>query len=430
MISYRTACFTNLAAGETRVHLVSSALSTLGLFSNWWEAAGRPACRRFLRPGRLMVAVAFSRIELGARRAVAVVLPAVFAACGSATGPAGDVTDIGVLLEYFDVPGAGVAVINDFELDYVEVHGVENVDTLEPVTEQTLFQAASISKGVSATGIMSLVQDGTISLDTEINDYLVRWKLPDNAFQATEKVTLRRLLSHTAGTTVGGFRGYRYTEPVPDLFQVLSGVAPANSPPVVVDLVPGSQFRYSGGGYLVAQLAVEDVTGTAFPAFIHNRVLQPIGMTISTYQAPIPGALFESTASGYYADGTAVPGGHHIYPEIAAASLWTTPSDLARFHIELQLSLRGESNVVLSPENTELLLTNVKRDYALGFDLWTIHGQPYFGHYGANDGFRCVMIAHPSSGDGLVVLTNSDRVSDLYPDVIDLIGRREGWPGF
>ena len=181
-----------------------------------------------------MVAVAFSRLEPGARRAVALVLPVVLAACGSATGPGSEATDIGVLLEYFDVPGAGVAVINDFELDYVEVHGVETADTQEPVTEQTLFQAASISKGVSATGMLSLVQDGTLSLDTEINDYLVRWKLPDNDFQDVEKVTLRRLLSHTAGT--------------------------------------------------------------------------------------------------------GVPGGHHIYPEIAAASLWTTPSDLARFLIELQLT--------------------------------------------------------------------------------------------
>ena len=182
------------------------------------------------------------------------------------------------------------------------------------------------------------------------------------------------------------------------------------------------------GGYLVAQLAVEDVTGTAFPAFIHNRVLQPIGMTSSTYQAPIPGALLESTASGYYADGTAVPGGHHIYPEIAAASLWTTPSDLARFLIELQLSLRGESNAVLSPANTELLLTNVMRDYALGFDLWTIDGQPYLGHSGANDGFRCRMVAHRSDGFGVVVLTNSDNGNEFANAVLELVGRRKGWP--
>ncbi len=369
------------------------------------------------------------RARLRAWRALAIALPAVLTACGSATGPT-NVTDIGELLEYYHVPGASIAVINDFELDYVEVHGVKSEETLEPVTDQTLFQAASISKGVSATGIVSLAQDGVVSLDTEINDYLVSWKLAHNSLQDTEKVTLRRLLSHTAGTTVSGFRGYRYTEPVPNLIQVLNGFPPANSDPVVVDLVPGSQFRYSGGGYLVAQQAVEDVTGLPFEEFIRQRVLQPVGMGNSTYEAPIPENLLDLTASGYYADGTAVPGGHHIYPEIAAASLWTTPADVARFLVELQLSLRGESSRVLSAASVQELLTEVREDYGLGFFLWRIHGQPYFGHYGANDGFRGRMVAHRTAGYGLVVLTNSDNGHEFADAVFELVGKREGWPGF
>jgi CubicO group peptidase (beta-lactamase class C family) len=219
---------------------------------------------------------------------VAIVLPILAAtACSSTTGPANPAS-IASLIAYYEVPGVSVAVIRDFELDYVEVHGVKSVTTLEPVTEGTLFQAASLSKGVSATGVMSLVQDGAVTLDTEINDYLASWKLHDNAYQTNEKVTLRRLLSHTAGTTVGGFRGYRYTEPVPNLIQILNGFPPANSPPIVVDLVPGSEFRYSGGGYLVMQQAVQDVTGLAYTEFIRQRVLQPIGMSASTYDQPLP----------------------------------------------------------------------------------------------------------------------------------------------
>ena len=247
-----------------------------------------------------------------ARALAATALPVLAAtACSSATGPT-DPTDIGSLIEYYDVPGVSVAVINDFELDYVEVHGVKSVTTREPVTEETLFQAASLSKGVSATAVMSLVQVGAVSLDTEINDYLTSWKLHDNAYQANEKVTLRRLLSHTAGTTVGGFRGYRYTEPVPNLIQILNGFPPANSPPIVVDRVPGSEFRYSGGGYLVMQQAVQDVTGLAYTEFIRQRVLQPIGMSASTYDQPLPDSLRDLAAAGYYADGGAVPGGQHI----------------------------------------------------------------------------------------------------------------------
>ena len=351
------------------------------------------------------------------------------AACGSATGPT-DPADIASLIEYYEVPGVSVAVIDEFQLDYVEVHGVKSVTTLEPVTEETLFQAASLSKGVSATAVMSLVQAGAVSLDTEINDYLVQWKLTHNSFQDSEQVTLRRLLSHTAGTTVGGFRGYRYYEPVPSLIQILNGYPPANSPPIVVDLVPGSQFRYSGGGYLVMQQAVQDVTGLAYADYIRQRVLEPMGMSSSTYEHPLPDSLQDSAASGYYADGVAVPGGHHIYPEVAAASLWTTSSDLARFLIELQLSFRGESNRVLSVENAELLVTEVKRDYGLGFDLWNHRGRPYFGHDGANDGFRCRMVASRSLGYGVVILTNSDRASEMFDALVTLIGEREGWPGY
>ena len=370
------------------------------------------------------------RCAVLARTLSALALPSLaVTACSSTTGP-GSATDIASLIEYYDVPGVSIAVIRDFELDYVEVHGVKSVTTLEPVTEGTLFQAASLSKGVSATAVMSLVQDGTVSLDTEINDYLVQWKLTHNSFQDSEKVTLRRLLSHSAGTTVGGFRGYRYSEPVPSLIQILNGYPPANSPPIVVDLVPGSQFRYSGGGYLVMQQAVQDVTGLAYSEFIRQRVLQPIGMSESTYEYPLPDSLQDLAASGYYADGVAVPGGHHIYPEAAAASLWTTSSDLARFLIELQLSLRGESNRVLSQENAQLLVTEVKNDYGLGFGLWVDRGQPYFGHDGANDGFRCRMVAHRSLGYGLVILTNSDRASEMFDAVRQLIGEREGWPGY
>jgi CubicO group peptidase (beta-lactamase class C family) len=328
------------------------------------------------------------------------------------------------------VPGVSVAVIRDFEVAYVEVHGVKSQTTQEPVTELTLFQAASLGKSVSAMGAMRLVQEGVLSLDRDVNDYLTSWKVPDNAYQATEKVTLRRLLSHTAGTTVHGFRGYRYTEPLPNLIQILNGQYPANSAPIVVNQVPGRAYRYSGGGYEIMEQVVLDVTGLTFPAFIWERVLAPIGMVNSTYRQPIPDSLREATASGYYADGSAVPGRHHIYPELAAAALWTTPTDLAHFLIEVQRSLRGESNRVLSRANTELLVTEVKSDHSLAFYTRSIRGEPYLWHAGANDGFRGGMAAHLSAGHGVVVLTNSDHGNELTEAIINVIGERERWPGF
>jgi CubicO group peptidase (beta-lactamase class C family) len=367
-----------------------------------------------LRPTALAMVLASAGIQAG---------------CGNPVGPA-EQDDIAAWMAYYDVPGVSVAVIKDFALDYVEVHGVKNRTTQEPVTEATLFQAASLTKVVSAVGVVRLAQEGVVSLDRDVNDYLVSWQVPYNDYQATEKVTLRRLLSHTAGTTVHGFRGYRYTEPLPTLIQILKGTPPANSPPVVVDRVPGSEFSYSGGGYEIADQAVRDVTGTTFAAFIRDRVLAPIGMEHSTYEQPLPAAWRDSAASGYYEGGTAVPDGHHIYLEAAAAALWTTPSDYARFLIELQMSLRGESNRVLTREDAEMLLTRIKNDHGLGVYLRSLRGQTYMWHAGANDGFRGGMLAHPTLGYGLVVLTNSDYGDRLTEVVIEVVGKREGWPGF
>ena len=361
--------------------------------------------------------------------AIAVSAASLLSACSDPVGPA-DQDDVAAWMEFHDVPGVSVAVIDDFSLDYVETHGVKSRLTQEPVTEHTLFQAASLTKGMSAVGVVRLAQEGVVSLDQDVNEYLTSWQVPDNGFQASEKVTLRRLLSHTAGTTVSGFRGYRYSESLPTLVQILNGEPPANSPPVVVERVPGSAWSYSGGGYVIADLLVRDVTGMTFPEFIQDRVLGPIGLVESTYEQPLPESWRDRAASGYYADGVAVPGGHHIYPETAPAALWTTTADYARFLIELQLSLRGESNRVLDQANTETVITEVRHDYGLGVNLRSVRGQTYIWHAGANDGFRGGMLAHPTLGYGLVVLTNSDRGNRLTESLIGVIGRREGWPGF
>jgi CubicO group peptidase (beta-lactamase class C family) len=377
----------------------------------------------------MRTSIRIRRITTTRRRLTVAASLVAASACSDALRPA-DPTDIGAWMELYRVPGVSVAVIRGFQVADTEVHGVKSHTTMEPVTDGTLFQAASISKSVTAMGVMRLVQEGVVSLDTDVNDYLTSWKVPYNTFQATEKVTLRRLLSHTAGTTVHGFRGYRYGEPLPTLIQILNGNYPANSPPVVVERVPGSAFAYSGGGYEIVDRVVRDVTGQPFPEFIRERVLAPIGMVHSTYEQPIPDSLLDATASGYYADGTAVPGRHHVYPELAAAALWTTPTDVARFLIEVQRSLRGESNRVLSEANTELLVTEVMDDHSLAFYLRSIHGQPYLWHAGANDGFRGGMAAHLTAGHGVVVLTNSDNGSELTEAIIAVIGKREQWPGF
>jgi CubicO group peptidase (beta-lactamase class C family) len=335
------------------------------------------------------------------------------------------------MLDYYHVPGVSIAMIKDFQIDRLEVYGVKDLTSKEQVTEQTLFQAASISKSVSAVTAMKLVQDGKINLDDNINDVLTSWQVADNAFTTVEKVTLRRLLSHTAGTTAHGFRGYLYTEELPTLIQILNGTPPANSPPVVVDVVPGTLFRYSNHGFCILQQAVMDVEQKDFPAIQQETVLTPLSMLSSTFEQPLPEARRGNAATGHYTNGTAIPGGHYIYPEMAAAGLWATPADLARFLIEMQLSLAGRSNLVLTRVNAELMLTPVLSEgYGLGFTLSNINGETYFGHSGVTGGFRCIMRAHKTAGVGAVVMTNSENGDAFYTALMGFIGQSEGWPGY
>jgi CubicO group peptidase (beta-lactamase class C family) len=291
------------------------------------------------------------------------------------------------LMDAFKVPGLSVAVVDDFKIVWAKPYGVTEAGANNPVTTSTLFQAASISKFVTAAGALYLVEHGKLSLDEDVNKELTTWKVPDNEFTATQKVTLRRLLSHSAGTTVHGFPGYAVGEPIPTLVQILNGEKPANTAPVRVDLVPGTKQRYSGGGVTIEQLLIMDVTGKPFPQFMQQAVLGPIGMTNSTFDQPLPPALAAHAAAGTLADGKPVPGKWHIYPELAAAGLWTTPTDLAKFGIEIALSKNGKSNRVLSEAMTRQMLTPQIGDVGLGPFLGTGGNPNEFDHAGSNVGY-------------------------------------------
>jgi CubicO group peptidase (beta-lactamase class C family) len=339
------------------------------------------------------------------------------------------------LMDVLKVPGLSVAVVDDFKIVWAKPYGVTEAGTTNPVTTTTLFQAASISKVVSATGALYLVEHGKLSLDEDVNKELTTWKVPENEFTATQKVTLRRLLSHTAGTTVHGFPGYAVGEPIPTVVQILNGEKPANTAPVRVDLVPGTRQRYSGGGVTIEQLLVTDVTGKPFPQFMQQTVLGPIGMTNSTFQQPLPPGVAAHAAAGTLADGKPVPGKWHIYPELAAAGLWTTPTDLAKFGIEIALSKNGKSNRVLNEAMTRQMLTpqiagakmGSMEDVGLGFFLGTGGNPNEFDHGGSNAGYRCIMMMLSDTGQGLAIMTNSDRGMDVGGYLIESIAKEYGW---
>lgn len=332
-------------------------------------------------------------------------------------------------MKVYKVPGLSVAVIKDFKVEWARAYGVKDIETNEPVTTETLFQAGSISKSVNAMVAMKKVEQGKISLDEPINNKLVTWKLPENEFTAKKKVTLRNLLSHTGGTTVHGFPGYAVTEKVPTLAQVLDGASPANTAAVRVDFEPGSKFRYSGGGTTIAQLAIMDIEKQPYPEIAKKTVLDPLKMTNSTYSQPLPDDWRKQAASGHRQDGALVEGKIHIYPEMAAAGLWTTPTDLAKFAIDLQLSLAGRANKVLSKSSVEMMTSPFMESAGLGLFIQKHGNALYFGHGGADEGFRADMIISKDKGYGAIVMANSDN-GEILREVLRGVAREYGWDEF
>ena len=333
-------------------------------------------------------------------------------------------------MAFHKVPGVSIAVINNGAIEWARSYGVVEAGTTQPVTIDTLFQAASISKPVAAMGALRLVQEGKLALDEDVNKKLSSWKVPDNDFTKEQKVTLRGLLNHSAGMTVHGFRGYASDEPVPTLLQILNGEKPANSKPIRVDILPGSQWRYSGGGISVMQQMVIDVTGKPFPQFMRKAVLDKLDMKHSTYEQPLPSTFSSSVATGHRQNGEIVKGKWHTYPEMAAAGLWTTPSDLARFAIEIQKSKAGKSNKVLSAAMTNQMLTSIKGDYGLGIGIRGAGKTLAFSHGGSNEGFRCFLFAYAETGQGAVIMTNGDGGGGLANDILRGIAREYGWPDY
>ena len=327
------------------------------------------------------------------------------------------------------VPGLSVAVVRDFTVIWADGFGWADVATDRLVTTETLFQAASISKPVTAMGALRLVEDGTLDLDEDVNELLTSWKVPENELTDPDDgprrpVTLRNLLSHTAGLTVSGFPGYNRAETIPTTVGVLDGAG--NTAPVRVDLPPGTKRRYSGGGYTVAQLLMSDVTGRGFAELMADLVLAPVGMAHSTFEQPLPEALHDQAATGYGPGGETIDGAWHVYPEQAAAGLWTTPTDLARFAIAVQRGLAGEDGPVISAEMTREMATAQGEDgYGLGLSL----GETRFGHGGGNRGFKCSLTAFLEGGNGAVVMTNSDAGWELGAEVMAHLFSHYGWPG-
>jgi CubicO group peptidase (beta-lactamase class C family) len=350
---------------------------------------------------------------------------------GVQTGRDGDLVGLTLdaAMQKSGVPGLSVAVIRDFDIHWSRGYGIADVVAGARVTPDTLFQAASISKPVAAMAVLKAVQDGRLSLDDDVNTKLTSWKVPASAHTQRQPVTLRGLLSHTSGADDGfGFPGYKPDAPLPALVQILNGEPPSNVKAVLIGRPPLTAFKYSGGGLTLVQLLMNDVTRRPFPDVMRDSVLTPIGMAHSAYEQPLSPARDKTAARAHDRTGSARDAKWHVYPELAAAGLWTTAPDLARFGIELQKSLHGRSNRVLSRAMAMEMATPVGvGPFAIGMQIGKNGEGWYLSHGGSNWGFQCLLVIHKLKGYGFAAMANSDSGGRLIAELQQRIAQAYSW---
>ena len=335
-------------------------------------------------------------------------------------------------LSDYAIPGVSVAVINDYQIEWASGYGVRKRGEPDLVDTETLFQACSTSKAVTAMAVLRLVEEGHLDLDADVNMFLRSWKIPANGLWQPG-VTIRQLLTHTAGMSVPWFAGYHPQQDIPTLLEILNGDQPANTPGIRVTSIPGLRFRYSGGGYTVLQQLLIDVMQLPFPELMRELVLNPLGMDHSTYEQPLPAQQVKMAAAAHRANGKPVPGDWHVYPEMAAAGLWTTPSDLARLGLELQSAREGRPHRLLSKQMVVQLLTpqshdDDRGDMGLGVFVQGTGPDGRFGHPGDNTGFTSYWVSLMQGGRGCVLMTNSDNGWSLQEELLRAIAQVYAWP--
>lgn len=335
-------------------------------------------------------------------------------------------------MAHFKVKGLSIAVVQNHQVIWAKGYGWADEKEKRQVTTATLFKPGSISKSLNAVGILKLVQDNKLSLYRDINEYLTSWEFPYDSLSKGKKISLANLLSHTGGLSVyGGFPGYDKNGKIPTIAEILDGAAPANTPPVRSMFEPGLQFQYSGGGTIISQLIITDVTHLSYEKFMYDSVLKPIGMIHSFYSAAPPAKdKLHKIAMGYTKDGAEVEATFHVYPEQAPLGLWTTPTELCKYLIETQLAYKGQSFKVLNQEMTRLHLTPyIDQSSAMGVFIGERNGEKYFFHDAGNEGFRGLFYGSVEGGNGVAVFVNSDD-GDIIVELLNSVASVYNWKGF
>jgi CubicO group peptidase (beta-lactamase class C family) len=331
-----------------------------------------------------------------------------------------------------EIPAISIAVFDNYELQWAKAYGLADVEGNALATTETTFLAGSISKSVNALAALLAVADGSLSLDAPINDALTSWKLPDNELTSAKPVTLRMLLSHTAGLNVHGFPGYGADMQAPTLHQILDGVPPANTPAIRVVEAPGIRYRYSGGGTMISQLALIERSKQPYAELLAARVLEPLGMERSSFDQQLTPERLRHAAVGYGGDGRAIAGKRNAYPEMAAAGLWTTPTDLATFFLEIARARAERPSRVpraVAEQMTTEVIESSGEGIGLGVFLHQRNGVPFFGHSGADAGFQANALVSLDGGYGVVIMSNSENGFLIVPEIERALFAAYEWPG-
>lgn len=315
------------------------------------------------------------------------------------------------------VNAVSVAAIKANSIDWSTAQGRNKEGSSKQVDCNTLFQAASIAKPVAMMSVLRMAENNKVNLDTDIQQYLTSYTLPQGKQTAEHPVTFKNLLNHTSGITPGGYLGYSQGLSLPTDIEVAQGIKPVNSPAIEVLSVPGQQLRYSGGAYTLVEIALQDIFQQPFEDIMHEWVLTPTGMKSSSFAQQLLKLTKKDIAQGHNSNGETVKGGWHNHPEQAAAGLWSNANDLANFLIEIGKGYKGTSKVFSKSVINELLAEKID-DHYYGFYAYGEGDNLTIAHYGGNLGYRSAMILNVKTGDGLIVLTNSDNGSLLAGDIL------------
>lgn len=332
-------------------------------------------------------------------------------------------------MKHYQVAGLSVAVIDNYQMVWAKGYGYADKKEGRKVTPNTMFEPGSISKSLNAVGILLLAQQGRLDLYQDINQYLVSWKFPYDTVSHGKKITTAQLLSHTAGLSVHGFPGYRRDSLIPAVTDILDGRYPSNTEAVRSLAEPGTGPRYSGGGILITQQMLTDLTNQPYEQYMLEHVLRPLGMKNSSYGQPPAAGKGKNLATGYKSNGSEVPQKYFVYPEKAAAGLWTTPTDIGRYIVEMQLAYQGKSSKLLNQEMMKLHLIPYKNDVAMGTFQQVRDGEKYFDHTASNEGFSGLFIGGLTNGKGAVVFVNSDDATIAF-ELVNSIALAYDWKGF